>query len=1008
MLLIAMTCTMSSALYKEQAGSYDWHTKLVGIPKLAYIDQSNRMESVIVATNKNVLASLSSDSGDIVWRHALGPNESIIDLYADRQEAIVTISGDSTTTHLRSWKKQSGALLWSMDEAALTESQKVCRTFLTRQSKNVIAVLPSCDIVAVSEKGRAVWKFKRQAHEESIRVLVTGSSLRSISWTASTKLLTIRNINTDDGSVINSSVVKDVDIMPSNDMFLVGTVEAAHALFTRNGQSYAINLESGKTMELTMEGTSVVVKPALLHASGPEFIVETSTTSSIVRLNNDRLSSVHEFSPVLTSLRSTHVATSTLGGSYSAGRLSFAFNNYIFDYWTSKQGESHISLDSDVSLSGQIQKIFMDVISVKDIPQLALLSITADGSLALSYNGKVAWTRDESLSLIVDAVFLDFPQSAIYSEQLDELSEEPEVSASISLLDLYLRRWSVHLSKLAALADSFIGNGVGSTPESSPRAIDIGDAHGFRKLALFASSTGKVNALDSTTGSPIWSRYFDGIEIQSIHIIRQSRVKYPPLIAIVGMDLSKKNTLIWRVNGLTGEDYVSNQQPDIKAYTKIAGTGKRVAPVDATEADEHTVILAVVDDGSELKLFPDTAAAHAAFGPVCSSFYTFHTVGNNSMQGHSVQMRQEGHTSYKLKSTWNLQFPNGESLNALSDRQAKGNSVASFGRVLGDRTVLYKYLGPNLIGVATLRRDDDQSMTTFFYIIDTVAGSIHYRTAHHGAGPVTSDLPSIHILQSENWFVYTVWNHGQEAVSEKVWNGLSSETVASSAPSSDKKTDKGKKARKVKSGKKPATRPAVSNARQLEIVAIEVYENSKPDKRVDGSFLSSYSAARPGIFAQTYTFPLPITAIGVTQTLAGITTREVLLGLEPGFVYGLSKRFLDPRRPYGKISAEDKEVGIYQYAANLGFATREVASYGLEVLGIEKIMSAPTNLESTSLIASYGLDIFCTRRMPSQAFDMLSEDFSYLGLIATIVALVVGIVVAKHYADSKRLHDLWR
>ncbi|KAJ1344373.1 hypothetical protein BSLG_001108 [Batrachochytrium salamandrivorans] len=967
MLLIAMTCTMSSALYKEQAGSYDWHTKLVGIPKLAYIDQSNRMESVIVATNKNVLASLSSDSGDI--------------------EAIVTISGDSTTTHLRSWKKQSGALLWSMDEAALTESQKVCRTFLTRQSKNVIAVLPSCDIVAVSEKGRAVWKFKRQAHEESIRVLVTGSSLRSISWTASTKLLTIRNINTDDGSVINSSVVKDVDIMPSNDMFLVGTVEAAHALFTRNGQSYAINLESGKTMELTMEGTSVVVKPALLHASGPEFIVETSTTSSIVRLNNDRLSSVHEFSPVLTSLRSTHVATSTLGGSYSAGRLSFAFNNYIFDYWTSKQGESHISLDSDVSLSGQIQKIFMDVISVKDIPQLALLSITADGSLALSYNGKVAWTRDESLSLIVDAVFLDFPQSAIYSEQLDELSEEPEVSASISLLDLYLRRWSVHLSKLAALADSFIGNGVGSTPESSPRAIDIGDAHGFRKLALFASSTGKVNALDSTTGSPIWSRYFDGIEIQSIHIIRQSRVKYPPLIAIVGMDLSKKNTLIWRVNGLTGEDYVSNQQPDIKAYTKIAGTGKRVAPVDATEADEHTVILAVVDDGSELKLFPDTAAAHAAFGPVCSSFYTFHTVGNNSMQGHSVQMRQEGHTSYKLKSTWNLQFPNGESLNALSDRQAKGNSVASFGRVLGDRTVLYKYLGPNLIGVATLRRDDDQSMTTFFYIIDTVAGSIHYRTAHHGAGPVTSDLPSIHILQSENWFVYTLL-----------------QLLALT------KTDKGKKARKVKSGKKPATRPAVSNARQLEIVAIEVYENSKPDKRVDGSFLSSYSAARPGIFAQTYTFPLPITAIGVTQTLAGITTREVLLGLEPGFVYGLSKRFLDPRRPYGKISAEDKEVGIYQYAANLGFATREVASYGLEVLGIEKIMSAPTNLESTSLIASYGLDIFCTRRMPSQAFDMLSEDFSYLGLIATIVALVVGIVVAKHYKEmliTAALHGLF-
>lgn len=51
--------------------------------------------------------------------------------------------------------------------------------------------------------------------------------------------------------------------------------------------------------------------------------------------------------------------------------------------------------------------------------------------------------------------------------------------------------------------------------------------------------------------------------------------------------------------------------------------------------------------------------------------------------------------------------------------------------------------------------------------------------------------------------------------------------------------------------------------------------------------------------------------------------------------------------------------------------------------------------------------MFITRSAPSKAFDVLSKDFSYMGLILTIVVLGGGIIVSKHYADLKDLRDAW-
>ncbi len=72
--------------------------------------------------------------------------------------------------------------------------------------------------------------------------------------------------------------------------------------------------------------------------------------------------------------------------------------------------------------------------------------------------------------------------------------------------------------------------------------------------------------------------------------------------------------------------------------------------------------------------------------------------------------------------------------------------IHSHGKVLGDRSVLYKYLNPNLVGVVTNGQDSQKVPFINVYLVDTVTGSVVYSFNYKRCrGPV-------HIVHSENWF----------------------------------------------------------------------------------------------------------------------------------------------------------------------------------------------------------------------------------------------------------------
>jgi hypothetical protein len=103
-----------------------------------------------------------------------------------------------------------------------------------------------------------------------------------------------------------------------------------------------------------------------------------------------------------------------------------------------------------------------------------------------------------------------------------------------------------------------------------------------------------------------------------------------------------------------------------------------------------------------------------------------------------------------LTPVWSL-LAAGTELIAVSGRQPE-ERIHSAGRVLADRSVLFKYMNPNLAVV--MAQGVDSAAKTFItvHLLDLVTGRVFFTAAHKRV------LPPFHVVHSENWAVYTYFN----------------------------------------------------------------------------------------------------------------------------------------------------------------------------------------------------------------------------------------------------------
>ena len=354
-----------------------------------------------------------------------------------------------------------------------------------------------------------------------------------------------------------------------------------------------------------------------------------------------------------------------------------------------------------------------------------------------------------------------------------------------------------------------------------------------------------------------------------------------------------------------------------------------------------------------------------------------------------------GLTQLKNEEAWRFTpLPNQEILKLASP--SPDEPIASIGRPLFDRRVLYKYLDPNALLVVSANHARHHLTVT---LLNAASGSILHTATHRN---IDTSRP-VSAAVSENWFAYSfVFDTSAESTTP---HGKGPALAIGELYESDIPNDR---------GHLDTSSPTPSN-----------YSSFGPAH-------SHQAPTNPHVFSQVYHTPSEIAQMAVTQTAQGITTRQLLVAAQSGgptntwSLYGIPRTLLDPRRPVGRdpSSGEQYEEGLSRYSPFLDFDGRWCLTHREELLGGTdetstsespwkdnsgiRILTTPTVMESTSLVLAYGpVDVWVGRVNPSAGFDMLGSSFNKVQLVLTIVGLLVATLAVSPVVARKQVGTMW-
>jgi len=250
----------------------------------------------------------------------------------------------------------------------------------------------------------------------------------------------------------------------------------------------------------------------------------------------------------------------------------------------------------------------------------------------------------------------------------------------------------------------------------------------------------------------------------------------------------------------------------------------------------------------------------------------------------------------------------------------------------------------------------------FVNVVDTVSGRILYRVSHTNA-VVDKPVPAV---ITENWIIYAFMNQ-----------------------------------------KSARTELGVLTLYEGMIDKAGLTAFKTPGQTLSFSSLDSRES-KPIVLPKTYTIVKPVTALGVSSTRGGISTRQLLIASGDNRLTAIKRALLEPRRPTGNVKEHEKQEGLYQYTPLVPLISMTSPSYNQTVEGVSSIIAAPAALESSSLMLAYGgPDIFFTRLTPSKGFDMLPESFNRPLLSIVVVGLLVAVFVVRNMSSSKTVKMGW-
>ncbi|XP_048033644.1 ER membrane protein complex subunit 1 isoform X1 [Megalobrama amblycephala] len=950
----------ASAVFEDQVGKFDWRQQFIGKVRFALFDtHSQASKKLLVATDKNVFASLNSRTGDLFWRHVdkTGPEGHIDALLMYGQDAVVVVGNGRL---LRSWETTVGGLKW---EAVLdTGSFQAAALVGVQDFVKYVAVLKKSAISLHDlSSGSQIW-VENLPDSDTVQyqtIYSGGNGLVFVLGFVPNSHIVIVEYKIEDGEIMKkksveaawmSSLENSCAVISSGILLCVDQItQSLYTLPLQSAEQTEMRQIHLQTLDLEVaSGFQPVLTSTQPNPAQPplaEFFLQLSPDHHILlQLKDGLIAPLRDFNP-------SYLAAFATSGEKTVAAVMSPKNDTAcsINLFSADTGRRHLDTTIIYHMDpngGKPNRLYVHAFLKKDDSVgYRVMVQTEDLTLTfLQQPGRVVWMREEALADVVTMEMVDLPLTGTQAELEGEFGKKaaiqdgllPMVLKRLSSQFILLQAWMAHLWKLfydARKPRSSVKNEV--TIDTLSR-----DEFNLQKMMVMVTASGKLFGIDSKSGTILWKQYLEDIQPNSIFklIVQRTTAHFPhpPQCTLLIKD---KDT------GL-GSLYVFNPIFGKKSHISVPALPRPVLQTLLLPVidQDYAKVLLLIDDQYKVTAFPSTKNVLQQLQDTASSIF-FYLVDTSQGKLSGFRLRMDLSTEL----IWEVVIPTEvQKIVAVKGKRANEH-VHSQGRVMGDRSVLYKYLNPNLLAVITESTDTHQERSFVgIFLIDGVTGRIvHEAVQRKARGPV-------HFVHSENWVVYVYWN---------------------------------------------------SKFRRNEFSVLELFEGAE---LYNSTVFSSLDRPHPPqVLQQSYIFPAPISTLEATLTEKGITSRHLLVGLPSGNILSLPKMFLDPRRPE-VVSEQSREENLIPYAPEMPIRTEWFINYNQTVSRVRGIYTAPSGLESTCLVVAYGLDIYQTRVFPSKQFDVLKDDYDYVLISSVLFGLFFATMISKRLAEVKLLNRAWR
>ncbi|WFD44696.1 hypothetical protein MPSI1_003366 [Malassezia psittaci] len=535
------------------------------------------------------------------------------------------------------------------------------------------------------------------------------------------------------------------------------------------------------------------------------------------------------------------------------------------------------------------------------------------------------------------------------------------------------------------------------TPIVAPRLVPdedfaslFHDAFGTRQIIIAATHRGKVYGIQTDLDGSrlLWQRSLIGfglgegnpepsINITDLVLMRSAGTlieekAVPPLIAIVAQITEPgqaMETRLFELNPLTGE--VARNTED--GALLCNGPVRQLVNVPLNAADSRT-LGAVCGNSGYLVLYPPTHTMLPSLEERLPHMF-LGIAGEHGVQGH--ELRRSTSVLLQAVPTWYWPLQHGEEIVSMYDRSM--DNIASEGRVVGDRSVLYKYLNPHGRLLTTYIASEKVANV---YLLDMVTGSLEF----HMRIPHVEKEQGIHTTFVENWITV------QYATNQTAEGSEPQPLPDQNAPPWYSDSLAG------------FTRRLVS----VELYHPETSLRPNVSSLAYGGKGTGGTYAAPIAFVRSFLLPYGVLSTGITRTTLGVTNKGLLLATDRENIVMIPRSVLDARRPVGKPSSADMQEGLLPYTPEIPDEPAwHLTRTAYRLMEIKSLQASASLLESSSMVLGVGLDWMYTMGSPSGQFDRLQASFNKLQLVLTITGLLLSILVSNPIVRGRRIASRW-